>query len=72
MKKLTNFIVNKKNYIIVLFIALIAYCIWGMGQVKIEYDISTIEYRYEASPRYYGRGICNVRHDENYATQYLF
>lgn len=41
MKKLTNFIVNKKNYIIVLFIALIAYCIWGMGQVKIEYDITS-------------------------------
>ena len=34
-------IVNKKNYIIVLFIALIAYCIWGMGQVKIEYDITS-------------------------------
>ncbi len=41
MKKLTNFIVNKKNYIVVLFIALIAYCIWGMGQVKIEYDITS-------------------------------
>jgi len=41
MKKLTNFIVNKKNYIIVFFIALIAYCIWGMGQVKIEYDITS-------------------------------
>ena len=41
MKKLTSFIVDKKNYIIILFIALIAYCIWGMGQVKIEYDITS-------------------------------
>jgi len=40
MQKITRFIVNKKNYIIILFIALIAYCIWGMGQVEIEYDIT--------------------------------
>lgn len=40
MQKITRFIVDKKNYIIILFIALIAYCIWGIGQVKIEYDIT--------------------------------
>lgn len=41
MKKITSFIVDKKNYIIILFIALIAYCVWGMGQVNIEYDITS-------------------------------
>ncbi|MDE7380168.1 MAG: MMPL family transporter, partial [Clostridia bacterium] len=41
MKKLASFIIDKKNYIIIIFIALIAYCIWGMGQVKVEYDITT-------------------------------
>ncbi|MDE6598264.1 MAG: MMPL family transporter [Clostridia bacterium] len=40
MKKLAGFIVDKKNYIFILFIALIAFCIWGMGQVKIEYSIT--------------------------------
>ena len=41
MNKITSFIVDKKNYIIILFIALIAYCVWGMGQVNIEYDITS-------------------------------
>ena len=40
MRRITRFIVDKKNYIVILFIALIAYCVWGMGQVKIEYDIT--------------------------------
>ena len=41
MNKITSFIVDKKNYIIILFIVLIAYCVWGMGQVNIEYDITS-------------------------------
>ena len=41
MNKITSFIVDIKNYIIILFIALIAYCVWGMGQVNIEYDITS-------------------------------
>lgn len=40
MKKIARFIVNKKNLILFLFIVLIAYCVWGMGQVNIEYDIT--------------------------------
>lgn len=41
MNKIARFIVNQRKYIFVLFIGLIAYCIWGMGQVKIEYDITS-------------------------------
>lgn len=41
MEKITRFIVDKKNYIVILFIALIAYCVWGMSQVQIEYDITS-------------------------------
>lgn len=39
MKKIAKFIVDKKNYIFILFVALIAYCLWGMTKVNIEYSI---------------------------------
>ncbi|MCM1306814.1 MAG: MMPL family transporter [Bacteroides sp.] len=39
MKKIAKFIVDKKNYIFILFLALIAYCIWGMTKVNVEYNI---------------------------------
>lgn len=41
MKKIAGFIVDKKNFIFLVFVALMVYCVWGMGQVKIEYDITT-------------------------------
>ena len=41
MNKIARFIVNQRKYIFVLFIGLIVYCIWGMGQVKVEYDITS-------------------------------
>lgn len=41
MNKIAKFIVDKKNYVLIIFLALIAYCIWGMGQVKIEYSITS-------------------------------
>ena len=41
MNKIAKFIVGKKNYIFILFIALMAFSIWGMTQVKVEYDITT-------------------------------
>lgn len=41
MKSIARFIVNKKNYILILFIALIAFCVWGMGRVEIEYSITS-------------------------------
>ena len=41
MKKIANFIVNHRNFIMVLFLIVIVYCVWGMGQVQIEYSITT-------------------------------
>ena len=41
MNKIAKFIVSKKNYIFLLFIVLMAYCVWGMTQVKIEYSIES-------------------------------
>ena len=35
MNKIAKFIVGKKNYIFILFIALMAFSIWGMTQVKV-------------------------------------
>lgn len=40
MKALANFIVDTRKIFIILFAVLIAYCVWGMTQVKIEYDIT--------------------------------
>lgn len=41
MKRIAKFIVDKKNYIIILFVALIAFCVWGMGRVEVEYSITS-------------------------------
>ncbi len=41
MKKIAKFIVDKKNYIFILFLALIVYCVWGMTQTEIEYSIES-------------------------------
>ena len=40
MKKFTDFIVDKRNYILVLFIILTGLCIFLMGKVKINRDLS--------------------------------
>ena len=40
MKKIASFIVNYRKWIFILFIALMAYCVWGMSQVDIEYSIT--------------------------------
>ena len=41
MKRIAKFIVDKKNYILILFIALIAFCVWGMSRVEVEYSITS-------------------------------
>lgn len=41
MYKISSWIIDKKNYIFFLFLILIAYCLWGMGQVNIEYSITS-------------------------------
>lgn len=41
MRALANFIVKKRYIIFAIFAALIVYCIFGMGWVKVEYDISS-------------------------------
>lgn len=41
MRKFADFIVNHRKAISVLFVVLIVYCIWGMSQVEVEYDITT-------------------------------
>ena len=40
MKKIASFIVNHRKFIMVLFLIMIVYCVWGMSQVKIEYSIT--------------------------------
>ena len=40
MKKFTDFIVDKRNYILVLFIILTGLCIFLMDKVKINRDLS--------------------------------
>ncbi len=40
MKKIASFIVNQSKLILIAFLLLIVYCVWGMGQVNIEYDIA--------------------------------
>lgn len=41
MQKIASFIVDKRVVILILFLFIIAYCVWGMGQVEVEYDITT-------------------------------
>lgn len=41
MKRVAGFIVDKRKIILVIFIALLAFSVWGMGQVEVEYDITT-------------------------------
>lgn len=41
MKKLAKFIVDQRKIIVLIFVALIAFSVWGMSQVKIEYSITT-------------------------------
>ena len=41
MNKITSFIDDNNIFILILFIALSAYCVWGMGQVKIDYEITS-------------------------------
>ncbi|MGN0818104.1 MAG: RND family transporter [Candidatus Coproplasma sp.] len=41
MKKLAKFIVDKRKWIILAFVGIMAFCIWGTTQVKIEYDITS-------------------------------
>lgn len=40
MKKIAEFIVDKKNIIFLLFVAIMVYCVWGITQVKVEYSIT--------------------------------
>ena len=41
MRKVAEFIVNKRKFILVVFLLFLAYCVWGMTQVEVEYDITT-------------------------------
>ncbi len=41
MKKIAEFIVKFRKLFLVLFLAFGAYCVYGMTQTKIEYDVST-------------------------------
>jgi len=40
MKKLADFIVDKRRLILILFVLLVFYSVWGMGQIEVEYDIA--------------------------------
>ena len=41
MKKIAQFIVEKRLWLFLMFIGLIAYCIFGMTRIEVEYDITT-------------------------------
>ena len=41
MKKIAKFIVDKKHYVCLLFVALMVYSVWGMSKVNIEYSITS-------------------------------
>lgn len=41
MKKLAEFIVNQRKLIMLLFAGIMVFCLWGMTQVEIEYDITS-------------------------------
>lgn len=40
MKKISNFIVDKKYFLLVLYLVFIAFSLWGMFNVNINYDMS--------------------------------
>ncbi|MCH5166166.1 MAG: MMPL family transporter [Clostridiales bacterium] len=40
MQKLARFIVNKRWLLLAVFVAIIAYCIYGMTRIEVEYNIS--------------------------------
>jgi len=40
MKKIASFIIDRSKFIFILFLVLIAYSLWGMTQVNIEYDVA--------------------------------
>ncbi len=41
MKKLAKFIVERRKIIMLLFVGIMAFSLWGMTQVEIEYDITS-------------------------------
>ena len=41
MRKIADLIVGKRKFILVAFLIFLAYCVWGMTQVEVEYDITT-------------------------------
>lgn len=41
MKKVADFIVDSRRVILLLFVVLMVYCVWGMSKVNIEYDITS-------------------------------
>lgn len=41
MKRLAKFIVDQRKWILLLFVGIMAFSIWGMTQVKVEYDITS-------------------------------
>ena len=40
MRKIAGFIVDNRKIILLAFVLFLAYCVWGMGQVDVEYDIT--------------------------------
>ena len=40
MKNIASFIVNNGKLILIAFLLIIVYCVWGMSQVDVEYDIA--------------------------------
>ncbi|MDE6293783.1 MAG: MMPL family transporter [Clostridiales bacterium] len=41
MKKIAQFIVEKRLWLCLIFVGLIAYCIFGVTKIEVEYDITT-------------------------------
>lgn len=41
MRKFAQFIVDKRHFIFILFLGIMVFCVWGMQQVEIEYDINS-------------------------------
>lgn len=41
MKKIARFIVDKRNYVLIFFLLLMVYCVWGMTKVNVEYSIES-------------------------------
>lgn len=40
MKRFADFVVKHRTIIMLLFVAIVIYSLWGMGQVEVEYDIA--------------------------------